>query len=172
MNCGWIAVVELCRSDGEAYVAEMDCGNAHQRRHGLLRNASKVLLLLPCLLKKHRVWSSCRIRLFVLADRPGGGSTKRTPPPGPGLPKGPRPNAYIAVSCSAVSAGNSTCGIHSSLLVESHRNHRNRAGDDVDLMQRELDMCLGPASQDSRIRDAVLRLGAFLYSHLLSATGL
>ncbi|CAE7550458.1 SLC12A5 [Symbiodinium pilosum] len=30
-----------------------------------------VLLLLPCLLKKHRVWSGCRIRLFVLADRAG-----------------------------------------------------------------------------------------------------
>ncbi|CAK8998845.1 unnamed protein product [Durusdinium trenchii] len=30
-----------------------------------------VLLLLPSLLKKHRVWSGCHIRLFVLADRAG-----------------------------------------------------------------------------------------------------
>lgn len=30
-----------------------------------------VLLLLPSLLKKHKVWSGCHIRLFVLADRAG-----------------------------------------------------------------------------------------------------
>ncbi len=37
----------------------------------------QVLLLLPSLLKKHKVWSGCHIRLFVLADRRGSRKKKR-----------------------------------------------------------------------------------------------